>query len=73
VKLLGDIILGSPKERQVLVSKSIKFLFLILKKKSRRMICKSNNKHYNINKSLSKMRLHKEVHIPNKKHTKEFN
>jgi hypothetical protein len=55
-KLWGDIILGSLEERQVLVSKSIWFLYLILKKRSRRMICNKIKKRHYIKRSLPKSR-----------------
>jgi hypothetical protein len=63
-KLWGVIILGSPKERQIQVSKSIWFPFLIFKKKNKRMICNKNKKHRHIKRSLSRSRPQRKSTFP---------
>jgi len=58
-KLWGDIILGSLEERQVLVSKSIRFPFLTLKKKSRMLMYNKTKKRHYIKRSLPRNRFQK--------------
>jgi len=60
----GDITLKSLEDKQVLASKSILFLFQILKMTTRRTICNNNNNHHYIKRSIFKNKFQKKFIFP---------
>ncbi len=70
-KLWGDIVFKNPKERLVLVSKSVPFPFLILKKRSRRTIWNRDKKRHYINRSLLRIRFQRKSTFPTRSAWKE--